>query len=151
MGMKQFHIAGTTRAKSTATGPADPATAALTMSAAHGQSTRATGLRCAAAPWSVDTGTYVDMASRVQKAADTAPKPGADAKPVPLDSYTMQYQGVLQGSTKMIHILGACKVEDAMMRKLAAQWNVVSNGGACYFEADYNPTSKTYTKFSFNS
>lgn len=148
--MKQHTTAGTHRSKRTTMGALALVAATLGMNAAHGQSLPGDWIEVRGGAWSVDTGIYVDMASRVQKAANTAPKPGADAKPVPLDGYTMQYQGVMQGSTKMIHILGACKVEDAMLRKLVSQWNVVSNGGACYFEADYNPSSKTFTKFSFN-
>ena len=148
--MKQFHIAGKSRPKSTTANLLTLAVAALAMGTAHGQSTPGDWIEVRGGAWSVDTGTYVDMASRLQKAADTAPKPAADAKPVPLDSYTMQYQGVVQAGTKMIHVLGACKVDGTMMRKLAAQWNVAAEAGVCYFEADYNPASKAYTKFSFN-
>lgn len=150
--MKQHHISSNPRLKSTAMGLLALTTAALTMGTANGQSTPGDWIEVRGGAWSVDTGTYVDMASRVQKAADTAPKPAADAKAVPLDSYTMQYQGVMQGSNKLIHIVGACKVEEAMMRKLAAQWNVAAaGGGVCYFEADYNPASKSFIKFTFNS
>ncbi len=148
--MTSFHTRGAARAKHTPVLLLALAALALPFGSAQGQSTPGDWIEVRGGAWSVDTGTYVDMASRVQKAADTAPK--AEAKSVPLDSYTMQYQGQMQGSTKVIHVMGVCKVEEAMARKMTSQWNVAAaSGGTCYFEADYNPASKSFTKFSFNA
>ena len=123
------------------------AAAALPLGAAQAQSGDWIEVRGGA--WQVDMGTFVEMTSKLQRAVDAAPKPADTAKALVIDAYTLQYQGVKQGDTRLVHVLGACRVDSGV--KLAIQWQVAAEPGVCYFEADYNPANKSFTKFSFQA
>lgn len=96
--------------------------------------------------WKVPTATLVQAASHVQEAANNVPWRGA-ARAV--GDYHVQYQGEIKDGRKLVRLMGACKSFEGQT-DMTSHWLVMMDGGTCYYQAEYDPASKTYVYFAFN-
>jgi hypothetical protein len=63
------------------------------------------------------------------------------------DSYTFQYQGREQGGKQVIVVNAFCGTPPTFAD---VEWVEVFDGGACYFNAYWDPVEKVYVSVQFN-
>ena len=71
------------------------------------------------------------------------------SKPYSLNDYSFQYQGTTLVRKRVIVVIAFCRSPPDQF-DLTREAYVVSDGGACYFHALYDPENHTYVKFWFN-
>ncbi len=65
------------------------------------------------------------------------------------DTYDFQYQGITRRGVRLVVVNAFCKSGNDAFDYTKEMW-VVSDGGACYFHATYDPARKIVIDLSFN-
>jgi hypothetical protein len=100
--------------------------------------------------WLVPEATVKEMRGSLQRSADQSHKGNGKKLVRSLSSDTVQYQGLVNEERKQVLLRGSCTVKEKSSATLASEWNLVLDGGNCYYEAVYDPLRKRFISFQFN-
>mgnify|MGYP003576551663 CR=1 FL=1 len=58
--------------------------------------------------------------------------------------YVVQFRGEERNGRRFVRLVGSCRGYDRNAWMLSERFNEVSDGGKCYFDADYDPADKLF-------
>lgn len=65
-------------------------------------------------------------------------------------TYAIQFRGEAKDGRRVVRLAGACDVHDTPPWQLSQTFFNVSDGGKCYFDAEYDPLEKRLSRFDYH-
>ena len=97
--------------------------------------------------WVVPPAVVAGMAAGLQAEAD---RHWGMGRRRPLGDYTIQYQGQRKDGQRSIRLGGACSLQGVKAEELRKRFQVVFDGGTCFFDASYDPEAGRFLDFAFH-
>jgi len=100
--------------------------------------------------WTPTQEQVVEFDRRLSEYLKTSDAWGAAEVRNKLSAYRRQYLGYTLAGTKRIYMNAFCAESGIKPEEWRKSFVLVMDGGACFFQAEYDPVTKTITRFSAN-